>query len=80
VEAEAVRLRLLQLLRDGAREIRLDLAEVRDIEPAGLLLLALAARGRPGVSFAVVNAAPAVQALLHRMRLDGAFAAAGVGR
>src|SRR5262249_6815958 len=76
VEAETIRLRLLQLLHDGAREIRLDLAE----EPAGLLLLALAARRRPGVSFALVNAAPAVQALLRQTRLDGALAAAGVGR
>jgi chemotaxis protein histidine kinase CheA len=79
VEAEAVRLRLLQLLRDGAGEIRLDLAEVRDVEPAGLLLLALAARHRLGLAFTVVNASPAVQTLLRRLRLDGSFAAVEAG-
>jgi two-component system sensor histidine kinase and response regulator WspE len=74
--AEEVRGRLVEMLRRGAAEVTLDLAEVEDVDVAGLALLALAAR-TPAVRLA--NAGPAVRELLRLTRLD-ACPPAGGGR
>jgi ABC-type transporter Mla MlaB component len=67
----------------GAAEVRLDLADVTDVDPAGLALLARAARAaarrRPPVVLRVANAAPPVSALLRLTRLDRAYQTAGPG-
>ncbi len=71
------------LFAAGAAEVRLDLADVTDVDPVGLALLARAARAaarrRPPVVLRVANAAPPVSALLRLTRLDRAFRPAGQG-
>jgi chemotaxis protein histidine kinase CheA len=83
-EAEAVRARLATLLREGVPEIRFDFAAVHDVDPAGLLVLTLAAREasrrRPPTVFQAANVAPPLRTLLRLTRLDHVFAVAGGGR
>jgi anti-anti-sigma factor len=77
--AETLRNELLSLLAQGVTQIRFDFAAVRDVAPAGLLLLTSAARRANAVRYEVVNAAPEVQELLRLTRLDDAFPLGGVG-
>jgi two-component system sensor histidine kinase and response regulator WspE len=81
--AESVRGRLIELFRQAVPLIQLDLAEVSDIDPAGLALLAAAARRAASatapVALEVVNAPPAVRRLLSATRLDRVYTMAGEG-
>jgi two-component system sensor histidine kinase and response regulator WspE len=83
-EAEALRLRLGELLQRGAPRIRLDLAAVGDVEPAGLAVLAraasAAARRSPPAAFELTNVTPTVRTLLRTTRLDEAFPIVDEGR
>jgi two-component system sensor histidine kinase and response regulator WspE len=76
-EAESVRGRLAELLRAEVPAVRLDLAAVEDIDPAGVALLALAARAAGRTALEVVNAGPAVRLLLRATRLDRSYRLAG---
>jgi two-component system sensor histidine kinase and response regulator WspE len=73
-EAEELRTRVLELLHQGAPEIQIDLAAIRDVAPAGLAVLALAGRAaaerRPPVRLQLANASPPVQMLLRMTHLD----------
>jgi anti-anti-sigma factor len=79
-EAEATRARIASLLQQGAATIRLDLGGVRNLAPAGLILLVLmarTARRSPPVTLQLINASPEVLALLRLTRLESAYATAG---
>lgn len=78
-EADALRLRLLELLGKGTPRIRIDLAAVQTIDAVGLGLLARAARTAPPATFEIVNATPTVQTLLRVTRLDESFPVADGG-
>jgi hypothetical protein len=79
-EAETVRARLAELFRQGTSTIRLDFGAVRNLPPAGLVLLkraaGAAARRSPPVVLQLANAGPEVLALLRLTRLESAFAVA----
>jgi two-component system sensor histidine kinase and response regulator WspE len=76
-QVEAVRGRLAELLRSGAPAVRLDFAAVKDIDPAGLALLSLAAKAVARTTLEVVNAGPMPRLLLRATRLDKCYRLAG---
>jgi two-component system sensor histidine kinase and response regulator WspE len=72
--AEALRIRLVNLLRKQVPTIQLDFAKVDHVDPAGLALLAGAARrarsGPRPTRLEIRNAATTVRQLLQQTRLD----------
>jgi two-component system sensor histidine kinase and response regulator WspE len=75
--AEELRGRLLAMLARGQTHFRFDLSGVRDVEPAGLALLAAfagLAGGRPApVVLEVTAASPEVRTLFRLTRLDRSY-------
>jgi anti-anti-sigma factor len=73
-ETKRLQAQLADLLSQGLAEVCLDLAAVRNIDPAGLACLTLASQAVPGRSHStrlrLVNVAPEVKTLLHLTRLD----------
>jgi two-component system sensor histidine kinase and response regulator WspE len=69
-EAESVRARLAELLRARVPMVRLDMAAVENVGPAGVALLALAARGAGPTALELVNVQPSLRLLLRATRLD----------
>jgi anti-anti-sigma factor len=72
-EAEAVRVKLAELLRAKVPAVRLDMAAVEDVGPAGVALLALAAREAGLTALELVNVRPPLRLLLRATRLDRSF-------
>jgi two-component system sensor histidine kinase and response regulator WspE len=75
--SERLRLQLLEQRQRGVTAFRLDLSAVREVDPAGLALLALFAR-QPCVDgslprLEVVSAPPPAHALLRLTRLDAVY-------
>jgi anti-anti-sigma factor len=79
-EAEAVRGRIAAALRQGAATVRLDFSAVRNVAPAGLALLARAARAAarraPPATFQLANASAEVRTLLRLTQLESSYPAA----
>jgi len=76
-EAEALRARLAELLRAEAPAVRLDLAAVEDVEPAGVALLALLALAAGPTALEIINARPLLCLLLQATRLDRSYRRVG---
>ena len=75
--AEALRRELIGFLTRGVTHLRLDLSQVREVEPAGLAVLAVlartaAARGVPA-TLEVAGAGPDLLTLFRLTRLDHAY-------
>jgi anti-anti-sigma factor len=74
---------LSALLAGGAREIRLDLANVNEVDPTGLAVLVRAARSaaaaRPPIALTIANAGPQLRTLLRLTRLDRVYQPVGSG-